>query len=87
MTMPPLHTLGMHANHMARCTSNERMQAILHWVGVGSVIMMGMAAGAHLIRDLTKPHAEWQPEPYPRHKALDLRDEMKRHYRDPAMSK
>lgn len=60
----PLHSIGFHANHLSRHTNNERMQAILQWVGVGSVIMMGAAATVHLIRDLMKPHTE----PFCRHK-------------------
>ena len=72
----PLHTLGMHANHIARGTSNERMQAILQWVGVGSVIMMGAAATVHLFRDITRP----SPEPYPRHKHREMLDDLESHY-------
>lgn len=74
MTGVPFHSLGMHANHMAKHTSNERMQTILQYVGVGSVIMMGAAATVHLIRDLCKP----SHEPYPREKYRELRDEMDR---------
>ncbi|QEL14809.1 hypothetical protein [Limnoglobus roseus] len=68
----PLHSLSMHANHMARHTDNERMQTILQYVGVGSVIMMGAAATVHLFRDLFKP----APEPYPRHKYREMMDEL-----------
>jgi hypothetical protein len=62
----------MHANHMARHTNNERMQTILQFVGVGSVIMMGAAATVHLIRDLCKP----TPEPFSRHKYRETMDEL-----------
>lgn len=74
----PLHTLGMHANQLARHTTNERMQAVLLWVGVGSVIMMGLGAAAHLYRDVCKPQREWQPEPYPRHRGRELLDDLDR---------
>ena len=79
MSSPPLHTLGLHANQIARCTENERMQTILQWVGVGSVIMMGAAAAVHLFRDLSRPDC---CEPYPRHKHRQLLDEMNRHDRE-----
>ena len=70
MSDAPLHHLGMHANHMAKHTNSERMQNVLQYVGVGSVILMGLGAGVHLFRDLFKP----SPEPYPRHKYRELMD-------------
>jgi hypothetical protein len=75
MTSPPLHTLGMHANHMSRSCGNERMQAILQWVGVGSVIMMGAAAAIHVYRDLTKPSHE---QTYQKRRYDEMPDEVKR---------
>ena len=72
MTTPPLHTLGIHANQIARSTNNERMQAILQWVGVGSVILMGAGAAVHLFRDLTRPF----PESFPRQKYRELLDDV-----------
>lgn len=72
MTADPLHSIGFHANHIARHTSSERMQAILQWVGVGSVVMMGLAATVHLFRDLTKPHADWKAEPCGHRKQREL---------------
>ena len=74
----PLHTLGMHANHMARQTSNERMQAVLQWVGVGSIIVMGLGAMVHLYRDLTKPQHEWKPERQPAGRYRELADDVSR---------
>ena len=71
----PLHTLGMHANHLARQTSNERMQATLQWVGVGSIIVMGVGALVHLYRDLCKPSSR---ETYPPQKYRELRDDIDR---------
>ena len=70
-----LHSLGMHANHLARNTNSERMQAILQYVGVGSVILMGIGAGVHLFRDLFKP----TPEPFCRHKYREMMDELNHH--------
>ena len=72
----PLHTLGMHANQLSRHTNNERMQGILQWVGVGSVIMMGLGATVSLFRDCTKSRHEWTPEPYPKHKYREMKDEI-----------
>ncbi|MDY3562265.1 hypothetical protein R5W23_003727 [Gemmata sp. JC673] len=66
----------MHATHLSRHTNSEKMQAILQWVGVGSVILMGAGAAVHLFRDLTKPHHECKPEPFSRHKYRELRDQM-----------
>lgn len=76
----PLHTLGMHANHLARQTQNERMQSVLQWVGVGSIIVMGLGAMVHLYRDLTKPQHEWKPEPYPRQKHQEMTDQLDRQH-------
>ena len=73
MTDPGFHHLGMHANHLGRNIGNERMQAILQWVGVGSVIMMGLAATVHLIRDCTKPSRE----PYSSRRYHEMQDELK----------
>lgn len=84
MNEPPLHTLGLHANQVARCTENQRMQAILQWVGVGSVIMMGLGAGAHLLKDVLrafKEPAHAEREPYPRHKLKEKLEHLDRHYR------
>lgn len=77
MSAPHLQHLGMHANHLSRHTNSERMQAILQWVGVGSVIMMGAGAAVHLFKDLTRPH----PEMYPRHKHREMLDDLGRHDR------
>ncbi len=74
MTAPPLHTLGIHANQMSRSCSNERMQMILQWVGVGSVILMGAAAGVHLYKDIVKP-----ADQYPIYRKT--LDDLDRHYR------
>lgn len=79
MSEPQLHHLGMHANHIARHTNSEKMQAILQCVGVGSVILMGLGAAVHLFRDLTKPHHEWKPEPFSRHKYREMQDDLERH--------
>lgn len=67
----------MHANHLSRHTSSEKMQAILQWVGVGSVILMGMGAAVHLYRDLARPH----PEPFSRHKYRETMDDLERQNR------
>ena len=74
MSDPHLQHLGMHANHLSRHTNSEKMQGILQWVGVGSVIMMGLGASVHLFRDLWKPH----PEPFCKHKYRETMDEMDR---------
>lgn len=79
--MTGLHSLGMHANHLARHTEDGRMQAVLQWVGVGSIILMGAGAAVHLYRDLNKPHHESQSEPYPRHRHQQMLDGLDRHYR------
>lgn len=73
----PLHALGFHANTIAKNTSNERMQAILQWVGVGSVILMGLAATAHLVKDVCHFRNH---QPYPRQKHEQLLDDLDRHY-------
>jgi hypothetical protein len=73
MTSPPLHTLGIHANQMSRNCGNERMQTIMQWVGVGSVIMMGVAASVGLLKDIIKTAK-------PEHR--ELRERLDRHYRD-----
>lgn len=73
----PLHTLGYHANTIAKNTSNERMQAILQWVGVGSVLLMGLAATAHLVKDVC--HFS-NHQRYPRHKNDQLLDDLDQHY-------
>lgn len=75
--MTGLHSLGMHANHLARHTENGRVQATLQWVGVGSIILMGAAATVHLVKDLV--HAV--KEPYPPHKHRQMLDDLDRHYR------
>src|SRR5262245_42825777 len=72
----PIHALGFHANTIAKATSNERMQAILQWVGVGSVVLMGIAATSHLIKDLFCH----RHEPYPRRKHDELLERLDRHY-------
>lgn len=74
--MNNLHALGSHAQHLAHNAKNERMQAILQWVGVGSVILMGAGAAVHLFKDLMRPH----PEPYPRHKHREMLDDLDQHY-------
>ena len=74
--MTHLHHLGTHAQHLAHHTKNERMQAILQWVGVGSVILMGTGAAVHLFKDLVRPH----PEPYHRHRHREMLDDLDRHY-------
>jgi hypothetical protein len=58
---------------MSRSCGNERMQTIMQWVGVGSVIMMGFAAGVGLLKDVFKPAK-------PEHR--DLRERLDRHYRE-----
>jgi hypothetical protein len=68
----------MHANHLARNVDSERMQTILQWVGVGSVIMMGAAAAVHLFKDLWKPQKEWQREPFPAHRYREMQDDLDR---------
>lgn len=78
--MTNLHSLGMHANHLSRHTENPRMQAVLQWVGVGSIIVMGMGAMVHLYRDLTKPSHEHKPEHFPRHRHREMLDDLDRHY-------
>ena len=77
MTGPHLHGLSTHAHHLARGTGNPRMQAVLQWVGVGSVILMGAGAAVHLFKDLMRP----SHEPYPRQKHRDMLDDLDRHYR------
>lgn len=72
----PLHNLGLHAQSIAQHTSNERMQAIVQWVGVGSVVLMGLAASAHLVKDVCRLFHE----PYPKRKHAELLDELDRHY-------
>jgi hypothetical protein len=72
----PLHSLGLHAQSIAQHTSNERMQAILQWVGVGSVILMGLAATAHLVKDVSNMVCE----PHSKRKHAELLDKLDRHY-------
>ena len=72
--MTQLHSLGLHANHLARHTDDQRMQAILQWVGVGSIILMGVGAGVHLFKELV--HTP------PRHKQREMLDDLERHYRE-----
>jgi hypothetical protein len=69
----PLHSLGLHAHEIARHCRNERMQTILQWVGVGSVIMMGAAATIHLFKDL------FHSVPAPKHR--QMLDDLETHYR------
>jgi hypothetical protein len=76
MTDPSFHHLGLHANQLGRNIGNERMQMILQWVGVGSVIMMGLASTVHLIKDCMKPSKEAHHE---RHR--ELRDRLNEHDR------
>ena len=72
----PLHALGFHAQTIAQNTSNQKMQAVLQWVGVGSVVLMGLAATAHLIKDVCR----LTHEPYPKRKHDELLDDLNRHY-------
>lgn len=74
--MTNLHALGTHAQHLAHNAKTERMQAILQWVGVGSVILMGAGAAVHLFRDLMRPH----PEPYSRQRHREMLDDLDRQY-------
>jgi hypothetical protein len=71
--MTGLHSLGMHASHMARHTDNGRVQAVLQWVGVGSIIMMGAGAAVHMYKELV--HTP------PAHKHRQMLDDLDRHYR------
>ncbi len=86
MSTPPLHGLVFQANNLSRTCNNERMKDILQWVGVGSVILMGAAAGVHLVKDLFKGSSE----PYSRRRYEGMLDDLDRHYKgrdQPAQSR
>jgi len=55
MTMPPtydLRDLGPQAQILARNCNNERMAMTLHYVAIGSMIIMAGAAAAHLMKEM-----------------------------------
>ncbi|WP_149111370.1 hypothetical protein [Limnoglobus roseus] len=56
----------------SRNCNSERMQAILQYVGVGSVIMMGLAATVSLFRDMSRP----TPEAFCKHKFREMKDQI-----------
>ena len=73
-----LHSFAEAAKHC----DNPKAQAIFQWVGIGSALVLALGGMIHLYRDLTRPHHEWKPEPYPRQKHRELVDELDRHHRD-----
>lgn len=83
MNNPPLHALGFHANNLSRTCGDERMKGILQWVGVGSVILMGAAAGVHLIKDLLWSGKEYKfsHEPFSKRRYEGMLDDLDRHYK------
>jgi hypothetical protein len=54
MTVPiyNLRDLGPQAQMMAKNCKNERMAMTLHYVAIGSMIIMAGAAATHLLKDL-----------------------------------
>jgi hypothetical protein len=60
MTIPPTYDfrdLGPQAQMMARNCNNERVAMTLHYVAIGSMIIMAGAAATHLLKELFG-HAE-----------------------------
>ncbi|MDY3551379.1 hypothetical protein R5W24_000455 [Gemmata sp. JC717] len=78
--MTPGHGLHSFAE-MAKHSENPKMQMIVQYIGIGSAAVLAIGGIVHLIRDLTKPHHEWQPEPYPKHKHREMLDDLDRHHR------
>ena len=58
MSTPPthyLHELGPQAQMMSKNAGNERMAMLLHYVAVGSMIIMAGVAASNLLRDTFGP--------------------------------
>jgi ABC-type nickel/cobalt efflux system permease component RcnA len=66
---------------LAKHLENPKMQAALQWVGIGSAVVLTLGGLIHLYRDLTRPHHDWHPEPYPKHRHRALIDDLDRHHR------
>ena len=54
---PGLMQVATQAQHMAATAKQERMAVVFQTVSVVSVAIMGVAASAHLLRDLLRPAA------------------------------
>jgi hypothetical protein len=57
MSGPPIYNLrdlGPQAQQMANNCKNERLAMTLHYVAIGSMIVMAASAATHLIKDLFK---------------------------------
>lgn len=52
---PGLMQVATQAQHMAASAKQERMAVVFQTVSVVSVAVMGLAASAHLIRELFQP--------------------------------
>jgi hypothetical protein len=60
MTGPPIYhlrDLGPQAQMMAKDCPDKRLAMTLHFVAIGSMVIMAAAASVHLIKDLFK-HSE-----------------------------
>ena len=58
MTVPPMYSLrdlGPQAQMMAKDCHNERIQMILQYVALGSMIVMAGAAASQVLRDAFGP--------------------------------
>jgi hypothetical protein len=58
MFMPPtyrLEDLGPQAQSMARNCGNERMAMIMHYVAIGSMIIMASVAASKVLREAFGP--------------------------------
>lgn len=54
-TNPGLMQVATHAQHMAAAAKQERMAVVFQTVSVVSIAVMGLAASAHLLRELLRP--------------------------------
>lgn len=54
---PGLMQVATQAQHMAATAKQERMAVVFQTVSVVSVAVMGLAASAHLLRELFRPAA------------------------------
>ena len=74
--MNDIHLLGPQAQQMARNCNNEKMAMVFQYVAIGSMIIMGLAGVAHLVKDIG---GSWHRERAERNHR-QLRDDLERHY-------
>jgi len=77
MTNIDFHRLGPQAQDMAKNCNNEKLALVFQYVAIGSMIVMGFAGLAHIVKDIG---GSWRKEPAePHHR--QLKDDVDRHAR------